>query len=185
MASEISKGRLLNTKEGFSGIKAVSFYPYTTAIRLTASDYFEGTGLTGSVYRYEVFNDSSSYDVEGDSSDNTGTTVYSGTINLTLPILDSVTSGEVKLLAYRRPHIFIEKYDGTLLLAGAKNGCSLEKIKMGTGAKHGDLSGFTLQFKASETTPLVFCGVTGSNAYNASVSTGSSASYIPAINPTL
>ena len=114
MSSEISKSRLLNTNEGFSGVKAFTFYPYTKNIVLTANDYFEGTGLTGSVYRYEVNNDSSVYDVDGEISKNTGTAVYKASINIVLPIMDATTSNEVKLLAYRRPHIFIEKYDGTL-----------------------------------------------------------------------
>jgi hypothetical protein len=53
MACEnISKSRLL-CKSNFSGIKAVSFMPYTK-LTLTAGDMFEGTGMTGSVYRYEL-----------------------------------------------------------------------------------------------------------------------------------
>jgi hypothetical protein len=54
MACEnISKSRLLGCKSNFSGIKAVSFMPYTK-LTLTAGDMFEGTGMTGSVYRYEL-----------------------------------------------------------------------------------------------------------------------------------
>jgi hypothetical protein len=53
MACEnISKSRLLGCKSNFSGIK-VSFMPYTK-LTLTAGDMFEGTGMTGSVYRYEL-----------------------------------------------------------------------------------------------------------------------------------
>ena len=169
MASEISKSRFLNTKEGFSGIKAVGFLPYQKTITLTTGDMFEGTGLTGSVYRYEVKNDGCNYDEEGKPDRNTGTTVYTGTLNLVLPILDRATRDEVKLLAYGRPQIFVEKYDGTILLAGSEFGCELESIKIGTGGKRSDMSGFTLQFKSEERRPIVYVGVTGSTVYNSSI----------------
>lgn len=169
MASEISKSRFLNTKEGFSGIKAVSFLPYLKTISLAADDTFQGTGLTGSVYRYEVKNDGCNYDEEGKPDRNTGTTVYTGTLNLVLPILDRATRDEVKLLAYGRPQVFIEKFDGTILLAGSEFGCELDSIKIGTGGKRSDMSGFTLQFKTEERRPIVYVVGTGSTAYNAAI----------------
>jgi hypothetical protein len=82
MACEnISKSRLLGCKSNFSGIKAVSFMPYTK-LTLTAGDMFEGTGMTGSVYRYELKMMVTT--MKGSSDRNTGTTVYDGKLSLVL-----------------------------------------------------------------------------------------------------
>jgi hypothetical protein len=43
---------------------------------------FEGTGMTGSVYRYELKN-GNNYEETGSSDRNTGTTVYDGKISST------------------------------------------------------------------------------------------------------
>lgn len=168
MANEISKSRLLNSKTGFSGIKAVSFLPYKK-LTLNSDDTFDGVGLTGSVYRYELKNDGNNYDEEGTPDRGTGTTVYTGTLNLVLPILDRATRDEVKLLAYGRPQIFLEKFDGTLLLAGTELGCELKSIKIGTGGARKDMSGFTLVFETEEKRPIVWVGATGSIAYEAAI----------------
>ena len=83
--------------------------PYVKNLTLTANDVFEGGGMTGSVYTYIVKNDAISYDEDAAPSRDKGTTVYKGKLNLVLPTLDKATRDQVKLLAYGRPQIFIEK----------------------------------------------------------------------------
>lgn len=179
MASEISKSRLLTSKENFSGVKAVGFLPYVKNLTLTAGDVWEGGGMTGSVYTYIVKNDAISYEEVGSPSRDKGTTTYKGKLNLVLPTLDRATRDQVKLLAYGRPQIFIEKFDGTILLAGYQCGCECDSINMTTGAKRDDMSGFTLQFSTEEKLPMIFVGLTGSSIYNSSINlTG-------AIDPTI
>lgn len=181
MASEISKGRLLTTKENFSGIKQVGFLPYVKNLTLSASEMWEGGGMTGSIYPYIVKNDAITYDEDSAPSRDKGTTTYKGKLNLVLPTLDRATRDQVKLLAYGRPQIFIEKFDGTILLAGYQCGCELESIKMTTGAKRDDMSGFILQFSTEEKLPMIWVGATGSTIYNASINANMTGAIDPSV----
>jgi hypothetical protein len=172
MCEIITKSRLLGCKSGFAGIKAVSFMPYTK-LTLTAGDMFEGTGMTGSVYRYELKNDGCNYEETGASDRNTSTTVYDGKLSLVLPVLDRATRDEIKLMAYGRPLIFAELFNGDIWLLGSEFGCELNSVKMGSGGARKDMSGFSLEFSTQERRPLVFLGATGSTAYNAAIMTTS------------
>lgn len=165
----ISKSRLLGCKNGFAGIKAVGFMPFNSSITLTAGEMFEGTGLTGSIYRYELKNDGCNYEEDVASDRATGTTVVTGTLNLVLPSLDRETRDQVKLLAYGRPQVFLELNNGTILLAGAEFGCDLTSAKLATGGAKKDMAGFTLAFAIEERRPIVWVGATGSTAYNSAI----------------
>lgn len=173
MSETINRSRNLGYKKNFSGIKAVGFLP-DTKLTLAPSGYFEGGGMTASgttasVYRYTLKNDGNSYSEEIASDRNTGTTVYTGTLALTLPTLDKETRDQIKLLAYGISKVFLEAYDGKIYLMGYEHGCELTAGTIATGAARTDLSGYTLTLMSTEREPLVELGATGSTIYNSAV----------------
>lgn len=171
MACEfINKSRNLPCANGFSGIKAIGFKE-RTKLTLTSDDTFEGVGLTSStpIYRYELYGDGNIYEDDGVSDETAFTTVYTGSLKVTLPILDKETRNQMKLLTYSRPQIFLELFNGTILLAGVENGCKLINSKATTGGARKDMQGWSLEFKSEEKVPFVFVGATGSTLYTSYV----------------
>jgi hypothetical protein len=128
---------------------------------------FEGTGMTGSVYRYELKMMVTTMK-KLVLHRNTGTTVYDGKLSLVLPIVDRATRDEAKLMAYGRPLIFAELFNGDIWLLGAEFGCELNSVKMSSGGARKDMSGFTMDFSTQEEDRF-FLGSTGSTAYNNAV----------------
>src|SRR6187402_1831115 len=123
LCESINKSRRENCSNGFSGVQAVGFLPKIDGgLTLTSDDMFEGSGMTGSVYKFFLKADANTYSEEIASDINTGTTVYTGTLTLTLPVLDKDTRNQVKLLAMGQSHVFIEMYDGKKLLMGSEFG---------------------------------------------------------------
>lgn len=170
LSESINKSRNLHCKTGFSGVEFVGFLPKVKGgLTLTSDDTFEGVGLTGSVYQYEVKNDANIYSVEIVSDENTGTTVYNETLALSLPILDKETRNQIKLFAQGKYHAFIQTFDKKILLMGAEYGATLTAGTMTTGGARGDMSGFTLTLSSTERRPMVFVGATGSTIYNAAI----------------
>ncbi|MFC6095809.1 hypothetical protein ACFPVY_04050 [Flavobacterium qiangtangense] len=166
MACEsLSRSRNLPCKIGFSGIKAVGFLNYTP-LTLASEDIYNGLGLaTQEIYRYELKNDGNTYEEDGVSDRNTSTTVYTGALTIVLPLLDRATRDEVKKMAYGRPQIFLELFDGQVVIAGFEHGCELTSAKFATGGARKDMNGITLTFNTEEKQPLVFVGPAGITAY--------------------
>jgi hypothetical protein len=104
------------------------------------------------------------FDIKGNSSLETtinssrenGTTFYTQTLNLTLPVLDKATQEQIKLLATARPHVAIEDYNGNFFLVGLEHGAEVTGGTVVSGAAMGDLSGFTLTLEGQETDPAFF-----------------------------
>ena len=80
----------------------------------------------------------------------------------TLPKLSKEDNYQVKLLAWGRPRIVVEDYNGNFFLVGREHGADVTGGTIVTGAAMGDLSGYTLSFSAMELTPANLC--TGSIA---------------------
>lgn len=170
LCESINKSRNLHCKTGFSGVESVGFLPIVNGgLTLTSDDTFEGTGMTGSVYRFLLNNDGNTYSEEIASDINTGTTVYTGTLTLTLPVLDKDTRNQVKLLAMGHYHVFIQMKDKKMLLMGSEFGAQLTTGTIATGGARTDMSGYTLTLTAQERRPIVFVGATGSTVYNSSI----------------
>ena len=143
----ISKSRLVGCKKNsIGGFKAVGFMPYNSNLQLTSDDMFEGTGLTGSIYRYELVNTGCNYeeDIAPDTQNQNALTT--GTLTLVLPQLDRETRNQVKLLAYQKTQIFLELYNGSIILIGHEYGCDATSVKLSTGGAKKDMAGFTLTF---------------------------------------
>ena len=63
---------------------------------------------------------------------------------------------ELKLLAYGRPHVAVEDYNGNVFMMGLEHGAEVTGGTVSTGAAMGDLSGYTLTMAATELAPANF-----------------------------
>ena len=156
MACLLTSGRSLGCKKSVGGLKNIYFADYGTLGDATIVSG-EITVLSGTPdwYKYEIKGNSSLENTINSSREN-GTTFYTQTLNLTLPILDKATQEEIKLLAVSRPHVAIEDYNGNFFLVGLENGAEVTGGTIVTGAAMGDLSGFTLTLEGQEKEPAYF-----------------------------
>ena len=156
MACDLSLGRKEPCKDVVGGIKAVYFADFGQLGTVTEVDD-EITDLSGtfSAYKYEV-KGNSSFEQNITSSRENGTTFFEQTLNLTLHKLSKEDNKELKLLAYGRPHVAVEDYNGNVFLMGLEHGADVSGGTIVTGAAMGDLSGYTLSLSAMEVKPANF-----------------------------
>ena len=156
MACLLTTGRSLGCKSSVGGLKAIYFADYGTLGEVTIVEG-EITVLAGTPewFKYEIKGNSSLENTINSSREN-GSTFYTQTLNVTLPILDKATQEEIKILSVSRPHVAIEDYNGNFFLVGLKNGAEVTGGTIVSGAAMGDLSGFTLTLEGQETAPAYF-----------------------------
>lgn len=156
MACELSKGRKEPCLDSVGGIKAVYFTDYGDLGTITKTDE-EITTVSGTfeAFKYEL-KGTNSFEQTITSSRENGTTFFEQTLSITLKKLTKEDHKEVKLLAYGRPHIAIEDYNGNVFLMGEEQGADLTGGSLATGTGLGDLNGYTLTFSAQETSPAAF-----------------------------
>jgi len=156
MACNLIKGRALPCRESVGGIKAVYFVDFGSlgTVSVVADEVTDMTG-TFSAYKYELKGASSVEQTINASREN-GTVFFDQAVNLTLPQLSKEDNNELKLMAYGRPHIVVEDYNGNAYLVGRENGADVTAGTIVSGAAMGDLSGYTLTFNAMERTAANF-----------------------------
>ena len=156
MACDLSLGRKEPCKDVVGGIKAVYFTDFGDLGTVTQTDD-EITDLSGTftAYKYEV-KGNSSFEQNITSSRENGTTFFEQTLNLTLHKLSKEDNKELKLLAYGRPHVAVEDYNGNVFLMGLEHGADVSGGTIVTGAAMGDLSGYTLTLTGMEKVPANF-----------------------------
>lgn len=156
MACLLTSGRALPCKSSVGGLKAVYFADYGT-LGTTTITSGEITAISGTpdFFKFDI-KGNSSLETTINSSRENGTTFYTQTLNLTLPVLDKATQEEIKLLATARPHVAIEDYNGNFFLVGLEHGAEVTGGTIVSGAAMGDLSGFTLTLEGQETDPAYF-----------------------------
>ncbi len=159
MACDLTKGRALPCRESVGGIKAVYFVDFGDLgdITLTSAtdDTISDMDGTFDAYKYELKGASSVEQTINASREN-GTVFFDQAVNLTLPQLSKEDNNELKLMAYGRPHIVVEDYNGNAYLVGRENGADVTGGTIVSGAAMGDLSGYTLTFNAMERTAANF-----------------------------
>ena len=134
---------------------------------LTIGNDDELTNCSGTftAFQYDVKGANSLSSTFNVSREN-GTTFFSQELSLTLTKLSKEDNKQLKLIAYGRPHIFVEDYNGSVWLVGAEHGCEVTGGTAVTGTAMGDLSGYTLTLTASETTlPNFVAGATAANPF--------------------
>jgi hypothetical protein len=156
MACLLTSGRALPCKSSVGGLKAVYFADYGT-LGTTTIAAGEITAISGTpdFFKFDI-KGNSSLETTINSSRENGTTFYTQTLNLTLPVLDKATQEQIKLLATARPHVAIEDYNGNFFLVGLEHGAEVNGGTVVSGAAMGDLSGFTLTLEGQETDPAFF-----------------------------
>ena len=155
MACDISAPRTLPCKDSVGGLKNVYFINYDSSVSIDveADDtVISVVGWSGTTYKYELKGNSSLTQNIQSSREN-GTTAFEQVLELTLPKLSSADNQAIKLLAFGRPRIVVEDYNGNLFLVGREHGADVTGGTIVTGAAMGDLSGYTLTFTAMERIP--------------------------------
>jgi hypothetical protein len=156
MACDLTKGRKEPCKDVVGGLRAIYFVDFGDLGTVTQTDD-EITDLSGTftAYKYEL-KGNSSFEQTVTSSRENGTTFFEQTLNLTLKKLSKEDHKEIKLLAYGRPHVAVEDYNGNVFLMGLEHGADVSGGTIVTGAAMGDLSGYTLTLSGMETKPANF-----------------------------
>ena len=156
MACLLTSGRALPCKSSVGGLKAVYFADYGTLGATTiASGEITALAGTPDFFKFDI-KGNSSLETTINSSRENGTTFYTQTLNLTLPVLDKATQEEIKLLATARPHVAIEDYNGNFFMVGLEHGAEVTGGTIVSGAGMSELSGFTLTLEGQETDPAFF-----------------------------
>lgn len=156
MACDLTRGRKEPCKDVVGGLKAVYFTDFGDFGTVTQTDD-EITDMSGTftAYKYEL-KGNSSFEQAVTSSRENGTTFFDQTLNITFKKLSKEDNKEIKLLAYGRPHIAVEDYNGNVFVMGLEHGAEVTGGTIVTGAAMGDLSGYTLTFNAQELKPANF-----------------------------
>src|SRR6056300_1892954 len=156
MACDLTKGRKEPCKDVVGGLNAIYFIDYGDLGTVTETDD-EITDLSGTftAHKYEL-KGNSSFEQTVNSSRENGTTFFEQTLNLTLKKLSKEDNKELKLLAFGRPHVAVEDYNGNVFVMGLEHGAEVTGGSISTGAAMGDLSGYTLTLSASELKPANF-----------------------------
>ena len=158
MACDLTLGRKEPCKDSVGGIKNVYFVDFgglgTVTIANDEITNLTGTTIGGSAnsltaYKYEV-KGGSSLEQTVTASRETGTTFFEQTLNLTLKKLTKEDNKELRLMAYGRPHIAVEDYNGNVFMMGLENGADVSGGTVVSGTAMGDMSGYTLTFSAQE-----------------------------------
>jgi hypothetical protein len=166
MSCSLTGGRLKPCKDAVGGIRKIHFVDFGQLGDVTVVDD-EVTNMDGT-FTYH------SYDVKGNSSLETniqtslenGTTFFEQVVNLTLHKLTKEDNKELKLMAFGRPHVFVETFDGKLLLVGREHGAEVTGGTAVTGTAMGDLQGYTLTLTANEITmPNFVSGATSADPF--------------------
>jgi len=159
MACDLTLGRKEPCKDSVGGIKNVYFVDFgklgTVTIANDEITNMTGTTIGGSAnsltaFKYEL-KGGSSLEQTVTTSRETGTTFYEQTLNLTLKKLTKEDNKELRLMAYGRPHIAIEDYNGNVFMMGLENGADVSGGSVVSGSAMGDMSGYTLTFSGQET----------------------------------
>lgn len=156
MACNLVRGRKEPCKDVVGGLKAIYFTDFGDLGTVTKTDD-EITDLSGTftAFKYEL-KGNSSFEQTVNASRENGTVFYEQTLNLTLKKLSKEDNKELKLLAYGRPHVAVEDYNGNVFLMGLEHGADVSGGSIVSGASMGDLSGYTLTLTAQEKEPANF-----------------------------
>ena len=149
MACDLTLGRKEPCKDVVGGLKNVYFVDFGDlgTVTLTDDEITNMTGASGSLTAFEQ---------AITSSRENGTTFVEQTLTLTLKKLTKEDNKELKLLAYGRPHVAVEDYNGNVFMMGLEHGAEVTGGTVSTGAAMADLSGYTLTMVATELAPANF-----------------------------
>ena len=149
MACLITAGKLLGCRDQRGGIKNLYFANFADYGYTIAAQELTDLGDLDEVFKYEVKATTNALTETGTSSEDNGTFVNAQSLAVTLPKLSADLQAQVQLICAGRPQVFVEDYNGNIMLIGATNGTMSNCVKQ-TGGAGGDLSGFSLTIAAEE-----------------------------------
>jgi hypothetical protein len=137
-------GRLEPCKEFVGGLYKVWFanFGFLTGMTINVNNQISAMSAV-TIYEYEL-KGTSKLTQELTSSRENGTTFVTQTLTLDLKGGDFATNNEIKLLAYGRPHIFVQDNYGNTWCVGRVRGTEITTATHDTGAALGDKYGYTL-----------------------------------------
>jgi hypothetical protein len=156
MGCTLALGRKEPCKDSVGGIRAVYFADFGDLGAITeTNDVISAFGSNPDFYQYEV-KGASSFTQNIQSNRENGTTAFEQVLELTLHKLSKEDHKELKVLAFGRPHVLVEDYNGNVFVAGLEHGMEVTGGTIVTGGAMGDLSGYTLTLTGMERKPANF-----------------------------
>lgn len=161
MSCDLSSGRTLGCRDSIGGIRNVYFVSNGDmgAYTFTANEELDAITSTVAAKKYELDNQSSTFDEVINVSEENGTVFYEQTIVLNFRNLTTADIKELKVIGQGRFQMFVEDnnlsdetttVNGRVYLVGAINGATLTAGNIGRGQSYGDQNGFSLTFTARE-----------------------------------
>ena len=163
MACDLSLGRIEPCKDSVGGLNAIYFVNFgdlgAITYDVTNTDVIDAIAGTPNAYKYDIKGTSTfTQNIQSDRA--TGTTAFEQVLEITLKKLSIADHKELKLLAYGRPQVIVEDYNGNYFLAGLEHGMDVTGGTIVTGGAMNELSGYTLTFTGMERVPANFLGDT-------------------------
>lgn len=149
MACPITAGRLLGCKAGRGGIKNIFFANYDNYEIVVTGQEVTSLGSLAEVFQYEVKATVNTLTETGTGSDDAGNFVNMQSLAVTLPRMSADLQAQVRLICAGRPIVFVEDYNGNILVVGLKAGTSSNCVKQ-TGGAAADMNGFQLTVTGEE-----------------------------------
>lgn len=147
---DLGKGRKLPCKDQKGGIKNLYFANYDAYGITVANEVVTALGTLAEVFKWELKGTANTSTQTMTSSRDAGTTFFSQVVAGTLPFLSPEAQNELTLIAYGRPIVFVEDYNGNITVVGLENGAELTGGTIVTGGASADLTGFTIELTAEE-----------------------------------
>ena len=163
MACDLSLGRIEPCKDSVGGLNAIYFVNFgdlgAITYDVTNTDVIDAIAGTPNAYKYDIKGTSTfTQNIQSDRA--TGTTAFEQVLEITLKKLSVNDHKELKLLAYGRPQVIVEDYNGNYFLAGLEHGMDVTGGTIVTGGAMNELSGYTLTLTGMERVPANFLGDT-------------------------
>ena len=146
-----------------SGLKAIYIANYDDYEFVTSSTeaghLLTDLGSLSEVFKFELKNSGNTFNQDITSSRDNGTTLFTQTVNFTLPKLSSELEFQMRMLVFGRPQIFVETNSGQVILLGEKYGCEVT-AKSEVGGTLDAKTGYSLVAVATEPSPVWYLSPT-------------------------
>jgi len=171
MVCDLNKGKKIVCKDQMGGIKALYFANFNEYGYTIANEIVTALGTLAEVFKWELKGSTNTLTQTATASRDNGTAFFSQVISATFPKLDAETQQELKLMMYGRPQVFVEDYNGNIVLCGVENGMEMTAGTIVTGGAGSDLTGYTVELTGTEKLGAPFLNSGMKTALTALVST--------------
>ena len=150
MACDLAKGKKIPCKDQKGGVKNIYIANYNAYGITVVADVVTALGTLAEVFKWELKGSANTFTQTATFSRDNGTGFFSQVLAGTFPYLTADAQNELTLMAYGRPIVFVEDYNGNITVGGLENGMELTAGTIVTGGASGDLSGFTVELTGEE-----------------------------------